>query len=382
MDPKKFSPKLLFQIIVQLISGANKEGYNHALVKVFGSRLKDMPLKSSLCKIRQRISFKFFEDTFLDLLKDFEPQRRTFKSLCIYSIDGLQMTLPRTNNIVDAGYTGRAVSKYRESYMPRMYLTHAYDVLSGVTKAFKYHTRPDEITDAVNMVAMFEKNSVCLYDRLYICARLIRAHIKTGNYFLFRARAKGVKKEVQEFFNSKRRRSSYVFEGLTIYLIKIKNQKTKKDDVFSTNLPPDWVTKKTIRRLYTLRWGVETSFCELTSTAKIQQWHSKFLNGILQELYAMFWVINYTKIQMYLRQESTTNPLNSKYSKPNFKLIFNWVKDRMGKILNKTRRVLDGMKWLIKISKEKREHLSRSYRREIKGPASPYPYNNTVWNII
>jgi hypothetical protein len=339
-----------------------------------------MPFKGSLSKIRKRISYSFFAGVFKDLVDRFEPYRQTYKGLRIYAIDGLQMTLPRTDDLIKHGFNGRAVSKHRDSYMPRMWFTHCYDVLSGVSKAFEATNRLNEIEDAQDMIQKLEKNSLTLYDRLYISSRLIQIHHQMGSYFLFRAR-KSALKEIRDFYKSRKTRDTFVHEGCTIHLIKIKNPRTKEMDVFATNLPLSWVKKKIIRPLYSRRWEVENSFREITQTLQLEQWHSKFTNGIFQELYAAMWLINFTKIQMFVRGKRTRNPLAEIYKRPNFKLILNWLCERFDKIMKGSKRFLAGIKLLITISTERRKHHSRSYRREIKSPASPYPYNNTVWNV-
>ena len=166
----------------------------------------------------------------------------------------------------------------------------------------------------------------------------------------------------------------------TIHLIKIKNVKTGEEAIFATNLPQENVTTHKIKELYRLRWGAETSFAELTSTLKLEQWHSKFENGILQELYALFWITNYTKILLFSEgPQKTQKPLKRAYKKPNFKLLFNFVAKCMPKITQQLQRFIERIRELIRVSTEKRKARSRSYPREIKSPASPYPYNNTRW---
>jgi hypothetical protein len=65
---RKFSPRLLFLTVLQLVSGTNKEGYTHALLKSFdfgGKKgLLQVPSKGSLSKMRARVSFKFFRNFF------------------------------------------------------------------------------------------------------------------------------------------------------------------------------------------------------------------------------------------------------------------------------------------------------------------------------
>ena len=59
-----------------------------------------MPVKSSLTKIRQSISYLFFKDIFVSLINDYEPMGRTFRGFYIYAIDGDQLTLPRSEDLV------------------------------------------------------------------------------------------------------------------------------------------------------------------------------------------------------------------------------------------------------------------------------------------
>lgn len=76
----------------------------------------------------------FFQDKFKEQIELSKSRFKTWNGLRVYSIDGIQLTLPRIDDIVEAGYSGRKVSKYRESYMPKMFMTAAYDVISGVIK--------------------------------------------------------------------------------------------------------------------------------------------------------------------------------------------------------------------------------------------------------
>ena len=131
--------------------------------------------------------------------------------------------------------------------------------------------------------------------------------------------------------------------------------------------------------LYRLRWEVGKFFREFTSTLKAQQWHSEFVNGIMQEIYALLWLINFTKILMQFSGKKPLNPMSRRYEKPNFKLILNFIVKIMPKIWKRIADVIRHIQRLIKDSTERRKRYSRSYPREIKSPASPYPYNNTGW---
>ena len=129
--------------------------------------------KSSLTKIRAKISYKFFVDYFNKLLGSYDRFRPTYNGRKIYAIDGKNAYIPRSEELEKLGFVGRVLSKYRESYFLRMHITHAYDVLSGTSKAIRVGAIKDEVKDAISMIKKFEKFSITLYDRLYLCKKLI-----------------------------------------------------------------------------------------------------------------------------------------------------------------------------------------------------------------
>lgn len=306
--------------------------------------------------------------------------RSQWNGLYVYAIDGQQLILPLSKEIRDAGYTGRAVSKHSESHYPRGYLTHVYDVLSGMSKDIRFGPRLYEQGDAVEMVPNLETNSLTIYDRLYCCKKLIRAHKDAGNFYLFRLR-EGALKDAQVLFKKTyRTQIETEIDGEKVVIVKIRNPHKKDGQlILATNLPKDKVTKKSLEKLYYARWEVETSFKELTGTFKLEQWHSKSTNGIYQELYALFWLINFVKLQIHKTMKKPKNLLRSDYKRANFKAILNWVLNRFGKILKRIQRLYFELRKLIKKSTERRKHLSRSFPRHLRCPASPYKYNNTHW---
>ena len=60
-------------------------------------------------------------------------------------------------------------------------------------------------------------------------------------------------------------------------------------------------------------------------------------------------------------------------SKPYYQLCENKVPGEVGHGL------FNSIQLLIKRSTEKRKRRSRTHPRELRSPASPYPYNNTEW---
>lgn len=166
----------------------------------------------------------------------------------MYAVDGIQFTLPRSEDIISNDYSGRKVSKYRESYMPKMFAVGALDVLNGTVKDFREHPTLNEPADALDMIPGLEEESLTIYDRMYCNKGIVRAHRASGNHFLFRLR-KSVCKEMKVIFKGRKKRRTVVVEGVSVELFKIKNPKTGHYSYFATSLPPNEVDEKIIRGL-------------------------------------------------------------------------------------------------------------------------------------
>lgn len=362
---------------MQLVSGKNNEGYLHALFKTWDlfSDLKSMPVKSALTKARGRVSFLFFKDHFDELIKSFEPHRRTWRGLRVYATDGDQHELPRSKDVLAHDYRGFPFCKERETHYPRMFAVNCYDVLSGVTKAYRYSNNHDEMKLGNEIAKELESNSITLYDRLYFNRDLIRAHQHSGSYFVARCKNHACMTEVRAFFDSSLRNHVYEMEGVLVQLVKVINPKTKEPTVFATNLPRTKFKNKELADLYALRWEVETSNRDLTETLKMEQWHSLSMNGILQELYATLWMMNQTRIQMAKKMQKRCN-LKSlfDYKKSNFKLIFDFILDSLSDLVRrKTMRVQRRLDELLSISVEHRKRRTRSNPRHIRRALNQYP---------
>ena len=63
-----------------------------------------------------------------------------------------------------------------------------------------------------------------------------------------------------------------------------------------TNLPSDKYTPEEIKKLYALRWGIETSFRDLKYTIGMLDFHSKKVGCIQQEIYAHLIMYNFAEM--------------------------------------------------------------------------------------
>jgi len=364
--------------VVHLVAGTNAQGYPTALRKAWrdlGLEVADAPAKSSLSEARGKLSYTFFERAFRQQLRGFEERRSTYRGLRIYAIDGDQLELPLSDDILASGYRGFPCKHHQETHFPRLYLVHAYDCVSGVTKDLRYGPENQELQAAIDMVLSFEAKSVTLYDRFYLSRKLIAAHAASGSFFLARCKQDWATfKEVVEFGQSNRRNAAALIDGVLVRLVKIVNPRTGKIAVFATNLPRKLFTNLELARLYARRWEVETSFRDSTHTAKLEQWHSKSINGILQELFAHFWLVNAARIQIALHINPGRGFLEAMYKRANFKSTLEFLVDCFGKILSgQARQALADIAAFIRRLIERRTRLRRAYPRQIKSKRKTYP---------
>lgn len=368
---------------MNLVGGKNGEGYFHALYRTWDveSDATKMPAKSALTKKRGRVSYSFVEDVVSETVTSYELHRRTWRGLHVYATDGDQYELPRTEDILNNGYAGYPCANDTESHYPHMYVVHCYDVLGGVTKAFRFSKKNEEMALAMEIAAGLESKSLTVYDRLFFCKDLVRAHQLSGSFFLARLKEGGlVMAEILDFAKSNKRNLTFDFEGTLINLVKVINPKTGEATLFATNLPRDRFKNKEISELYALRWEVETANRDLSHTLKVEQWHSHSLNGILQEIYMALWLMNTARIQMAqtYRKKCSLSKL-FEYSKSNFKLIVDFILDSIEDLLRgRHRTVCRRLKHLLKVSSESRRRRSRSYLRVTKKSRKAYPSASTV----
>lgn len=304
---------------------------------------------------------------------------KTYKGYHIVGFDGDDLNLPPTKDILDEGYRGYKIDDKHETHYLKMYLVKCVDLLSNVVLDFRQAVKNDEIGLAVQMLSCLPKMTIAVYDRLYFSKRIINSHINAGIFFVARCKSGKTFKEVINFFDSSKTRSYYFYTDKTsgttikINLIKFPNPKNGKPIVIATNLNiSDW-TNEEVAILYTLRWDCESNNRDSTSTLKLEQWHSKFFNGIMQEIYVHLIMMNFTKINIFKEGGYKIDLKKNETKKANFKFIFYIIFDLIPSALeNKINHIINEIRDGIRRTVEKRKRLSRSYPRQTKKRGKSY----------
>lgn len=349
-------------------------------------------MKSSLSEARDKVSYKFFKNIYESDLQRLNSARKTYRGFHIYAVDGDDLNLPRSQDVLNEGYKGYPYSKTFETHYPKMYTVFAYDVLNGLFHRFSFSNRYQELPLALEMSDSFERNSITIYDRLYSGYPLMAAHIKAGSHCLIRIKSGGGKAalSVQNFLASGKLESDVLWDThkkqemgpITIRLVKIINPRTKETVIFATTLAKEIFSRKEIAKLYQKRWEIETAFRDLTHTLKMDQWHSKKVNGILQEIYALLWLFNNVRMQINGNESTDEFLVHEEYNKSNFKLCAKLVVDNFFLVVSKRYKKLKTLlQFWISRTIERRRYRSRSYPRIVKGKQSKFPIHSKALRI-
>ena len=84
-----------------------------------------------------------------------------------------------------------------------------------------------------------------------------------------------------------------------------------------TNLPKEEFPTEEIKKLYAMRWGIETSFRELKYAIGLSCFHSKKVEYIIQEIYARLVLYNYCEIitmNIVIHQKDTKHIYQMNYT--------------------------------------------------------------------
>jgi hypothetical protein len=376
--------------VLHLATSTNKEGYSLALQRTWVAQGKNMyqtPVKSSLSAVRNKVSYKFFSDIYQEGLAGFKRSRRTFKGFYVYSIDGSDLDLPASEDVLKSGYRGVGCTKDSETHYPKMQVGHAYDVLNGLVCGFNFSSKMSEMAVTSDFAENFERKSIAIYDRYYCGYPVFKRHMNAGNYFLVRTQTTGqnVPSCLRDFLKSARSdqevtwrtKKRWKASNLKLRLIKVRHPRTKEISVFITNVSQRIFSRLELERLYLKRWEIETSFKDLVDTLKMDQWHSQNVNGILQEIFCLLWATNAIKMQVYSHCDEDI--LKETYRKPNFKLCMELLIRYVDLLVrNKVSRFADLLDLWLRRTSETRKRRSRSYPRAVKRYGTGFSTNSQV----
>ena len=321
--------KLPFQQIMKLILALEKETISNELFKYFGYEA-DIPTASSFCQQRAKILPVAFRELLYRFNQHFKP--RLFRSLRILACDGSEFRLPlnEKDKVTYMKPSSRSVLGYNALHVVALYDILEDRYTDAVINSFAKPNEPRclcQLTDRIENSGGYK--NLIIADRGFAAYNFFAHAIEKGVYFMVRAKddnteymigkrldelpdkfdmtvhriltkSKSVrnwkKTENKDQYRICKNYFDFVNEsnseyGMDLRVLRFKISETAYENIV-TNLPADF-SPATIKKLYEMRWKIETSFCTLKHTLGATTLHSKKYEYILQEVWARMILYNF-----------------------------------------------------------------------------------------
>lgn len=327
--------KLSIEKMLQGIIGMESKSLTNELLDLFHASA-ETPTASAFIQQRNKIKPKAFESIFKNFSKNL--MNLCNKDMPIFAVDGSDIQIPTNPSDTDSYIAGTNGHKgYNLLHINALYdlNKHIYsDVIIQKARERNEHKAFQELVDYSDI-----KKALVIADRGYESFNSM-AHIQEkGWFFLIRVKdSNGIKQglelpetecfdvdislkltrkktnEVKELFKDKNHyrmlSSTQPFDYLPL-----KNKKAEptkfyelnfrivrfriSEDTYETvvtNLDKNMYSPAELKKLYSSRWGIETSFRDLKYTIGLLNFHTKKVMCILQEIYAHMIMYNFAEM--------------------------------------------------------------------------------------
>ena len=297
---------------------------------------------SGFCQQRSKIRPEAFYLLFKKFLSTYSAnaELKTYKGFRLFAVDGSDIQITPNENDPDTYYPG---TNGQKPYA-LVHLNALYDLENRIYEDVQIQ-KSKCCNEGQALIDMMEKSSISnalvIADRGYESYNLM-AHIEEHGWkYLIRIKnSKGIlqgleipnakefdidismnmtrknSNEVKALCKTQRNNFRYVpptcrfdylpllknsykepavFYEMNYRIVRVQISDTLTETIV-TNLPRNKFSPDEIKKLYTARWGIETSFRDLKYTVGMLHFHSKKVEGILQEVYAALVMYNFTEI--------------------------------------------------------------------------------------
>ena len=331
--------KLPFRKLISFILAMEGGSLTNEMLKYFGCS-SEIPSSSAFVQQRGKLNAFAFPDLF-DLFVAKTDSSKLYKGLRLIAADGSDIQIPTNPNHLDSYFPG---TNGQESYS-LLHLDAMYDLLQH-TYMDAILTGRREANERRNLCKMVDRSqlgdTLIIADRGYESYNLM-AHIQEKRwFFLIRTKdvftsggiAEGLDLPTSETFDMRvdlrlttrqtnetkklfKNRNQYRFvpAGNAFDFLPQKNHKHDPvifyelsfrivrfkvtDNLFETvvtNLDPFKFPPDDLKKLYNMRWGIETSFRELKYTIGLLHFHAKKVEHIYQEVFARLIMYNFAEL--------------------------------------------------------------------------------------
>ena len=387
-------------IVLYMAAHGNREGYGISAQNYFSElgRLtgETTPPAShqAISSAKEKIDWQAFRHLLQASNQDQELSAKQFRyqGHTTRAVDGSGLTLPRSPELAE--YFDPRSSSAGVGHYPAALLVTAMNVYTGQCKSARVvnHTGSEREQLMSMIESDFTRGDLALLDRGFGGVQVFSHFEKHHQFYLCRMRGSGEKNAlyIQAFLRSKKKDClvyQSVLEEVTgestvvqIRLIRGPKDSEGKRVVLATNLAGHKkYSRKSLLKLYRHRWTVETMYGRVKNLLKLENFHSKSVNGVMQEIYASLLVISLTALVALTAAAELK--LDPDTEVPSFKNVHAVVKRHLFEVIlpdraltmRKARRLV---KVLIKEASSIvwKKQPGRSYPRVSKQPIK-------VWNL-
>lgn len=330
----KFKPQDIFKSILLM----ENKSLSHELLPYFDYK-KDSPTPSAFVQARAKIKPEGFEAVFNGFVSETTDNNAKYlhKGYRIFAVDGSDSHVPDNPDDLDSYFPNPNGRHYNLFHIDAMYdlLRHTYtDVVIKKKRT---------ANERASFVAMVEKHRsdkmpiIFTADRGYESYNDMAHVTECGHKFVIRVKdidSKGVlsdlglpdtyfdksmtlklicratneikeMKKTDNLIRYVRGKFDYLpkiyshnvpaqFYELPVRIVRFKVKNTT--EVIMTNLSEEEFSASEIKKIYGMRWGIETSFRDLKHTIGLNYYHSKKFDSILQEIYSRMMMYNFSQL--------------------------------------------------------------------------------------
>lgn len=348
--------KISFQSLIQFFLSMESSSIRHELLKYFSY---DSNTISNSAFYQQRN--KLLPETFSTLLRHFNSHY-TFslykEKYQLLACDGSSFTFTRNPKDPDSYFApdGKTTNGYNQVHAVALFDLLSKRYCDAVVQPIRKKNEFQALTQMIDCCGTANTVPVFIADRGFASFNVFAHAIQHGSYFLIRAKDINVHRLLGMDFpdtenfdiqvnriltrsNSRKKRlhpeledqyrficSSVTFDyldsdsrkeySLSLRVLRFKISDDGYENII-TNLPVEDFSVEEIKRLYRLRWGIETSFRELKHTLGSKNFHSKKREYIELEIWARLILYNFCSIitkHVVLQQKSGKHTYQVNYT--------------------------------------------------------------------
>ena len=285
------------------------------------------PSRSSICEARQKLRWEAFPY----LLNHFNRSvkgsldKMKWKGHHIYAVDGSMLTLSHSSELKKR-FPDKDQGRNKTHY-PQARVVLATHLLSGIPKALRIDDQfIGERKLLQSLLCEIEPSSILLLDRGFDGINSLNKILESQKSFICRLRSELWSSKEVFFFTKSKLKDKIVTlrnkekEEITVRLLKYGKDRHGNAIVLATDLfNKEQYSRSEMWSLYLRRWDVETSYYRVKELFKIEKFHSRKINGVLQEIWAGLLALGLSSFLIMRSWKSKIREIAKEKKAPNFK---------------------------------------------------------------